>query len=155
MDPRFAPARKLAEKARNPKADVDLEELQAALAAPAAAPSPSGSPLPRVTGDVPLVSGPASPSASGGLEDLSLDSLSLDGPVSDFTAPAPAGEFPLPFEPVAPALSPEPAMPDLSQGALADDPELAYRAPASMEEEIAALLKKGDEARSRGDRQQD
>jgi tetratricopeptide (TPR) repeat protein len=157
MDPRFAPARKLQEKARNPKADVNLEELRAVLVAEAVAPPPLPEPPgSRTTQDVPFVSAPrpAEPSAFGGLEDLSLDSLSLDGPVSDFTAPAPAGEFGLPFDPGALPPSVEAPIPGLSQGPLAGDPELSYRAPASVEEEIAALLKQGDEARFRGDRQQ-
>lgn len=156
MDPRFTPARKLQEKARNPKADVNLEELHAVLVAEAVAPPPPEPPVSRTTRDVPLVSapGPAEPSAFGGLEDLSLDSLSLDGPVYDFTAPAPASEVGLPFDPGAPPLSAAAPIPELSQGPLAGDPELSYRPPSSVEEEIAALLKQGDEARSRGDRQQ-
>ncbi|MDQ5857750.1 MAG: hypothetical protein M3542_05675, partial [Acidobacteriota bacterium] len=157
MDPRFTPARKLQEKARNPKAEVNVEELRAVLVAEAAgAPPPSEPPVSRITQDVPFISppGPADPSGFGGLEDLSLDSLSLDGPVSDFTAPAPAGEFRLPFDPGVSPLSLEPSIPGLSQGPLAGDPELSYREPASVEEEIASLLKQGDDARSRGDRQQ-
>ncbi|MEO8347394.1 MAG: hypothetical protein ABI610_00670 [Acidobacteriota bacterium] len=157
MDPRFAPARKLQEKARNPKAEVSIEELAAFLVAEGSGPPPpSEPPVSRITQDIPLIPppGPADPSGFGGLEDLSLDSLSLDGPVSDFTAPAPAGEFRLPFDLGAPPPSHEPSIPGLTQGPLAGDPELTYREPASIEEEIAILLKQGDEARSRGDRQQ-
>lgn len=40
MDPRFGPARRLLEKARNPNADVDMAELE--LAATPAAPTPDG-----------------------------------------------------------------------------------------------------------------
>jgi tetratricopeptide (TPR) repeat protein len=152
MDPRFAPARQLQEKARNPKADINVEELRALLVADAgAAPSHPEAPGARITQDVPLIP-PSRP--GGGLEDLSLDSLSLDGPVSDFTASAPAGEFRLPFDPGASPFSLETPIPGLSQGPLAGDPELSFREPASAEEEIAALLVQGDEARARGDRQQ-
>ena len=35
MDPRFAPARKLQEKAKNPNAEVDVNELWAVIAPPA------------------------------------------------------------------------------------------------------------------------
>ena len=149
MDPRFAPARQLQEKARNPKADVNVEELRALLVVDAGAAPPR--PEARITEDVAPIpaAGPA-----GGLENLSLDSLSLDGPVSDFTAASPAGEFGLPFDPGVSPSSPGAPIPGLSQGPLAGDPELSFREPASVADEIAALLKQGDEARSRGDRQQ-
>ena len=154
MDPRFTPARRLQEKAKNPKAEVNLEELRAVFEAGA---SPSAeTPGARTTADVSLVSAPspAGSAAVGGLEDLSLDSLSLDGPVSDFTAPAPAGDAGLPFAQVPPSSSGGSPIPGLTQGPLAGDPELSFRPQPDVEEEIAALLKQGDEARSRGDRQQ-
>ncbi|HVE66108.1 MAG TPA: hypothetical protein VNC59_05970, partial [Thermoanaerobaculia bacterium] len=147
MDPRFAPARQLQEKARNPKAEIDVEELRAIAFAEPVAPRPAESPGDRITKDVPLVPS----SEPGGLEDLSLDSLSLDGPVSDFTAPAPAGEFGLPFGPGQPAGSPTNG---IYQGPAADDPGLSLQPPPTVEEEIAILLKQGDEVRARGDRQQ-
>lgn len=153
MDPRFTPARHLQEKAKNPRADVDLAALRAVLVADATVPPPAP-PVARTTDEVPLVPAAAPPAGplSRGLEDLSLDSLSLDGPVSDFGAPS-AGEFGLPFDRSAPA-PPVDAMPGLSQGPLAGDPELAFAPRPSVEEEIAILLKQGDEVRVRGDRQQ-
>jgi tetratricopeptide (TPR) repeat protein len=153
MDPRFTPARRLQEKAKNPKAEVDIEELRAVLVTAANAPPP-GPPAARRTDEVPLVAA-SDPAASsiGGLENLSLDSLSLDGPVSDFGAPSPAGEVGLPFDPGSLIPSPEDEIPGLTQGPLAGDPELALGHP-TVEEEIAILLKQGDEVRSRGDRQQ-
>src|SRR5712692_11565897 len=42
MDPRFGPARRLLEKARNPTADVDIAELEMAVAP--AAEAPDGTP---------------------------------------------------------------------------------------------------------------
>lgn len=147
MDPRFAPARQLQEKARNPKAEIDVEELRAIAFAEPAAPAAAQPPGERITRDVPLI-----PSSDpGALADLSLDSLSLDGPVSDFSAPAPAGEFGLPFEPGRPAGAPPPG---IIQGPVADDPALSFQPPPTVEEEIAILLKQGDEVRARGDRQQ-
>jgi tetratricopeptide (TPR) repeat protein len=144
MDPRFTPARKLQEKAKNPKADVDVEELRAVLtSAPVAAarrdtaevllnaaePPPAAPPGPGPA--------PAPPSAetpdSFSLDSLSLDSLSLDAPASDLAAPgsgAPmGGGFESPFD------------------------DMALSAEAT-EEEIALLLRQGDEARAGGDRQQ-
>ncbi len=52
MDPRFTPAQRLREKARNPDSDVDISELQAlanppAPGSPAAAPSPPPAAQPR------------------------------------------------------------------------------------------------------------
>ena len=155
MDPRFTPARRLQEKAKNPKAEVDLEELRAVLVTGADAPPPPGPPVARRTDEVRLV--PASDpgdSSSGGLEHLSLDSLSLDGPVSDFGgAASPAGEVGLPFDPGSLIPPAEGEFPGLTQGPLAGDPELAFAQP-TIEEEIAMLLKQGDDVRSRGDRQQ-
>jgi tetratricopeptide (TPR) repeat protein len=154
MDPRFTPARQLQEKAKNPRADVDLAALRAVLVADATAPPPATPPVARTTAEVPLVPAGAPPvgSPSGGLGDLSLDSLSLDGPVSDFGAPSASGEFGLPFD--RGAIPPAESMPGLSQGPLADDPELAFASQPTVEEEIAILLKQGDEVRARGDRQQ-
>ena len=153
MDPRFTPARQLQEKAKNPKADVDLEELRTVLVVDTAAPATAAPPAPRKTDEVPLVS--AAGAASGGLDDLSLDSLSLDGPVSDFGTPSAAGgEVGLPFDPGAPSPHPGSPIPGLSQGPLAGDPELSFQPPPTVEEEIAILLKQGDEIRARGDRQQ-
>ena len=57
MDPRFGPARKLQEKAKNPKADVDLDELRAVLDVPPPAA------VRRDTAEVLLVHGDASPAA--------------------------------------------------------------------------------------------
>lgn len=156
MDPRFTPARQLQEKAKNPKADVDLEELRSVLAASTTAPPASTPAVARTTDEVPLVpSRDSSPGAGpGGLEDLSLDSLSLDGPVSDFGVPAAAGGVGLPFDPGAPLPPSDSSIPGLSQGPLAGDPALSFQPPPTVEEEIAILLKQGDEVRSRGDRQQ-
>ena len=154
MDPRFTPARRLQEKAKNPKADVDIAELRAVLVTGADAPPTPGPSVARRTDEVPLVSAsdPAE-SSLGGLEHLSLDSLSLDGPVSDFGTRSPAGEVGLPFDPGSLIPPPEADMPGLTQGPIAGDPELAFAQP-TVEEEIAILLKQGDEVRSRGDGQQ-
>jgi tetratricopeptide (TPR) repeat protein len=164
MDPRFAPARKLQEKARNPKADVDLAELQAAIPAAAAAPPPPRSDPAAVgplSGDAPPGRTPEAPSPSffsesdasgvGGLEDLSLDSLSLDGPLPDFAPHVGRGEPGLPFEPRG---SRDDSFAGLTQGPLAADPGLSMEETASPEEEIDALLKRGDDARAAGDPQQ-
>jgi tetratricopeptide (TPR) repeat protein len=174
MDPRFAPARKLLEKAKNPKAAIDLAELQSVL--PPGSPPPS----PRVTGNVaspretggavpprrdtaPIQPPAASPFLSQGSEpagtdesatrdpeELSLDSLSLDGPLPDMAANAGTHEAGLPFG----AGSSDAGFPGLSQGALASDPGLAAASALSPTEEIEVLLRKGDEARSSGDKQQ-
>jgi tetratricopeptide (TPR) repeat protein len=173
MDPRFAPARKLQEKAHNPKADVDLSELEAVV-------SPAGEPAaaattPRETAAARVLgreTGPVRPSdlvapplpretrppassvdAGGpppleGLEELSLDSLSLDAPLPDLMS-SPAGfEAGLPFEPTATEAAS--AFADL----LAAEPELPTAEKTSPEEEIAVLLGRGDDARAAGDRQQ-
>jgi hypothetical protein len=146
MDPRFAPARQLQEKAKNPKAEVSIEELRAILEAAAA-------PVRRDTAEVLLVppeAPPAAPPASApepvatfappdagldslSLDSLSLDSLSLDGPASDLAEPG--------FRPPASGGSPTPF----------DDLGLP---PETSEEQIALLLRQGDEARSAGDKQQ-
>lgn len=142
MDPRFAPARKLQEKARNPKAEVDVEELRAVLAsAPAAA-------VRRDTADVLLTPAAPPPGAPPGpeptpasaesldslsLDSLSLDSLSLDSPASDLAAPGsglPSEDgFESPFDDMGPSAE-------------------------TTEEQIALLLRQGDEARAGGDKQQ-
>ena len=181
MDPRFAPARKLQEKARNPRADVDMNELQAAISSPtaaiphlsAAAGAPDqrretggvrpqrrdpGSvaalgPLKRETEPVLAPDDPFPPSESSapleGLEDLSLDSLSLDGPLADLGATT-AGEAGLPFE----AGGADTGFEGLTQGSYAEDPALASPQALSPAEEIAVLLRKGDDARVAGDKQQ-
>jgi tetratricopeptide (TPR) repeat protein len=181
MDPRFAPARKLQEKARNPRADVDMNELQAAISSPtaaiphlsAAAGAPdqrretggmrpqrrdTGSvaalgPLKRETEPVLAPDDPFPPSESSapleGLEDLSLDSLSLDGPLADLGATT-AGEAGLPFE----AGGADTGFEGLTQGSYAEDPALASPQALSPAEEIAVLLRKGDDARVAGDKQQ-
>jgi tetratricopeptide (TPR) repeat protein len=84
-----------------------------------------------------------------GLEDLSLDSLSLDGPLSDLGA-ATAGESGLPFE----ADGAKTGFEGLTQGSYAEDPALASPETPSPADEIAALLRKGDDARAAGDKQQ-
>ena len=174
MDPRFAPARKLQEKAKNPNAEVDLAELQSVVAPAPASPSPrvtGNIAPPRPTGGVapprrdtsPVPSLTASPlNAEGdepgvahdfesrGLEELSLDSLSLDGPLPDLATPAGAHDGGLPFG----AGSSEAGFPGLTQGALAADPGLAPASALSPTQEIEVLLRKGDEARSSGDKQQ-
>ncbi|HEY6066519.1 MAG TPA: tetratricopeptide repeat protein [Thermoanaerobaculia bacterium] len=161
MDPRFAPARKLQEKARNPKADVDVAELQAAIAGPGAAPPPRADAIGTLSLDEPGAHAPspsilsetgggADGSGLGGLEDLSLDSLSLDGPLSDMSPHPARGESGLPFEPGSPGN----AFPGLTTGALAADPGLSGGEDVDPEAEIASLLKRGDDARSAGDRQQ-
>jgi tetratricopeptide (TPR) repeat protein len=146
MDPRFAPARKLQEKARNPKADVDIDDLRAVLAAasaPAAAvrrdtaevllshgePAAAAPPPPAAT----PAPAPAEAADSLSLDSLSLDSLSLDSPASDLAAPGSG----LPFE-------------GGFESSLEDTPESAE----TTEEQIALLLRQGDEARAGGDRQQ-
>jgi tetratricopeptide (TPR) repeat protein len=181
MDPRFAPARKLQEKARNPRADVDMNELQAAISSPtaaiphlsAAAGAPdqrretggvrrerrdTGSvaalgPLKRETEPVLAPDDPFPPSGSSapleGLEDLSLDSLSLDGPLADLGAKT-ASEAGLPFEAGGAGTGFE----GLTQGSYAEDPALATPQAMSPAEEIAVLLRKGDDARVAGDKQQ-
>jgi len=179
MDPRFAPARKLQEKARNPRADVDMNELQAVIsptAAPAHPPAEGTPTQSRETGAVPhqrrdtgsvAVLGPLKretepvlspddpfpPSESSepleGLEDLSLDSLSLDGPLADLGATT-ASETGLPFE----AGGADSGFEGLTQGSYAEDPALASPQALSPAEEIAVLLRKGDDARVAGDKQQ-
>jgi tetratricopeptide (TPR) repeat protein len=166
MDPRFAPARKLQEKARNPKAEIDLAELQAVIppvAAPSRGPDAAKAPPPRETGPV----APPEPSffpadaqtgggsldaGGGGLDDLSLDSLSLDGPLPDLAPPGRpgSGEPGLPFEP---GLHDD-AFANASPGGLSMDPGILSGPSVTSEEEIAALVKQGEDARAAGDRQQ-
>ena len=144
MDPRFTPARKLQEKAKNPKADVDVEELRAVLtSAPAAAARRdtaevhlnAAEPPPTVTPGPGTAPAPASAETpdSLSLDSLSLDSLSLDAPASDLAAPGSGPPMGAGFE------SPF------------DDMELPAEA---TEEEIVLLLRQGDEARAGGDKQQ-
>jgi tetratricopeptide (TPR) repeat protein len=159
MDPRFAPARKLQEKARNPKAEVDLAELQAVIptaGAPSWSSDAAKAPLSRETGPVEppepsffpadaQTGGSVEAGGVGGLDDLSLDSLSLDGPLPDLAAPGRQDSEPgLPFEP------------GLRDDAFANASPGALSAGTSVtpEEEIAALVKQGDDARAAGDRQQ-
>jgi tetratricopeptide (TPR) repeat protein len=181
MDPRFAPARKLQEKARNPRADVDMNELEAVISSPtpaiphvsAAAGAPgqrretggvrqerrdTGSvaapgPLRRETEPVLPPDDPFAASEGAapleGLEDLSLDSLSLDGPLPDLGATT-AGETGLPFE----AEGADSGFEGLTQGSYAEDPALASPRALSPADEIAVLLRKGDDARVAGDKQQ-
>lgn len=150
MDPRFAPARKLQEKAKNPKADVDVEELRAALAV-ASAPvrrdtaevvyTPPAGPPPAGANEVSLPAAEPAPAESSdalsldslSLDSLSLDSLSLDAPPSDLAAPGSGAPFDSGFE------SP-----------LEDTPLSAETAG----EQIDLLLRQGDEARAGGDKQQ-
>ncbi|MEP6470447.1 MAG: tetratricopeptide repeat protein [Acidobacteriota bacterium] len=141
MDPRFGPARQLQEKASNPKADVNIEELRAILEASSAAP------VRRDTAEVPLATSAApppepvpelEPAPDEGLDSLSLDSLSLDslslaGPASDLAAPG---------------FSPPPG-----RGAEAPFDDMGLP-PETSEEQIALLLRQGDEARTAGDKQQ-
>ncbi len=169
MDPRFTPARRLQEKARNPKAEVDVSELQAVVGPPASAapprretgavapppsaetrPAPPPTPAPSFPEPPPV-----EPPALEGLEDLSLDSLSLDGPLADLPSPGSPAEAGLPFAPSAGADSGA-ASPfaGLASGPIAADPELAAPQVRSSEEEIAALLRQGDEANAAGDKQQ-
>jgi tetratricopeptide (TPR) repeat protein len=164
MDPRFAPARRLQEKARNPRAEVDLAELQAviATAAPSRSAEAAKAPSPRETGPVELPEPSFFPADAytgggsldnvgvGGLDDLSLDSLSLDGPMPDLAPGRQGGEPGLPFEPGRRGDAFASAFP----GALSMDPGLSAGHSVTSEEEIAALLKQGDEARAAGDRQQ-
>jgi tetratricopeptide (TPR) repeat protein len=153
MDPRFAPARKLQEKARNPRADVDLAELQAAIPMPHSIDAPR----PRTPDAAPPSffsetggSRATDPVGTGGLEDLSLDSLSLDGPLPDL-APHGGRRGPgLPFEPA----SGNDAFGGFSPDSLAVEPGFPEEETASTEEEIASLLKRGEDARAAGDRQQ-
>jgi hypothetical protein len=150
MDPRFAPARKLQEKAHNPKADVDIEELRTVLAsasAPAAAvrrdtaevtvappETPPAAPAPPAHEPTPAAA-PASAESldSLSLDSLSLDSLSLDAPASDLAAPGSGRPFQGGYE------SPY------------DDMGLPAE---TTEEQIALLLQQGDEASAGGDKQQ-
>jgi tetratricopeptide (TPR) repeat protein len=149
MDPRFSLARKLQEKAKNPKAEVDVEELRAVLAVasapvrrdtaevvytpvePPAAGAPEASPAPAEP--APAESPDSLSLDSLSLDSLSLDSLSLDAPASDLAAPGsgmPMGSgFDSPLE---------------------DTPLSAE----SAGEQIALLLRQGDEARAGGDKQQ-
>jgi tetratricopeptide (TPR) repeat protein len=143
MDPRFAPARKLQEKAKNPRADVDVEELRRLVTA---SPAPTG-PAPAAAAQSPEPA--AVDSAPGGLDDLSLDSLSLDGPLPDFSTPT--GETGLPFEPAG---VDEPVRSMFTTGAMASEPAVAKPEGPSPEDEIAALLAKGDEALAAGGAQQ-
>ena len=179
MDPRFAPARKLQEKARNPRADVDMNELQAVISSPTAALAHPPAETPsqrRETGAVPHQrrdtgsvgalgtlrretapvlppDDPFPPAGDAvpleGLEDLSLDSLSLDGPLPDLGATT-AGDGGLPFD----AGVAETGFEGLTQGSYAEDPALASSGSPSPADEIATLLRKGDEARVAGDKQQ-
>ena len=77
------------------------------------------------------------------------------GPLPDPSGagrPGPAG---IPFQSGLPAADARaPAFGDLSLGPTAADPGLASPLAASTEEEIAGLLKQGDDARAGGDRQQ-
>jgi len=153
MDPRFAPARKLQEKARNPKADVDLAELAAAIPAAHSVNAPPA----RTTDAVappffPETGGnrATDPVGTGGLEDLSLDSLSLDGPLPDLAPHGGQREAGLPFEPAGG----NDAFGGFSPDSLAVGSGLPEEETASPEEEIASLLKRGDDARAGGDRQQ-
>jgi tetratricopeptide (TPR) repeat protein len=174
MDPRFAPARKLQEKAKNPRADVDLAELRAFAASPAA-PQP---PPARETGPVkpatpasqrssrttpwisPGDSGTAAaprdtdPAAVEGLENLSLDSLSLDGPLPDLSEPGGSREAGLPFAGLGSGDVSAPAFGDFSRRPSAGDSDLASPPAISTEQEIAALLRQGDDANAGGDKQQ-
>jgi tetratricopeptide (TPR) repeat protein len=163
MDPRFAPARKLQEKARNPKAEIDLAELQAVLSAatPSRGSDAAKPPLPRDTGpvepplffpaDTPSDRGSLDAVGLGGLDELSLDSLALDGPLPDIAPSGRAGgEQGLPFE----SRPREDAFANADPGALSMDPGLLAGPSVTPEEEIAALVKQGDDARASGDRQQ-
>jgi tetratricopeptide (TPR) repeat protein len=132
MDPRFAPARKLQEKAKNPKADVDVEELRRLVTA-------------RAT-PVPMDAAP-----TGGPDDLSLDSLSLDGPLPDFSTGAGA-EVGLQFE--SASADADRGANLFTTGAMAADPALAEAEGPDAEAEIAALIAKGDEALAGGRHQQ-
>ncbi len=60
----------------------------------------------------------------------------------------------LPFDPGSAAHPAGAPIPGLAQGPLAADPELSFAERPTIEEEIDALLKQGDEARARGERQQ-
>jgi tetratricopeptide (TPR) repeat protein len=173
MDPRFAPARKLQEKARNPKAEVDLEELRA-IVAPPAPPSretgpvqtamPVGQPSPRsAPWTDPAGAGmPAAevrrdtdPAAVSGLEHLSLDSLSLDGPLANPSDTGGSREAGLPFQAGLPHEDgSSPGFGDFSFEPTAADPGLASPRAVSTEQEIAGLLRQGDDAHAAGDRQQ-
>jgi tetratricopeptide (TPR) repeat protein len=173
MDPRFAPARKLQEKARNPKAEVDLEELRAIVAPPAPPPRETGpvqpampveQPSPRSTPWInPADAGmPAAevrrdtdPAAVSGLEHLSLDSLSLDGPLANPSGAGSSREAGLPFQAGLPREDESsPGFGDFSLGPNTADPGLASPRAVSTEEEIAGLLRQGDDAHASGDRQQ-
>jgi tetratricopeptide (TPR) repeat protein len=164
MDPRFAPARKLQEKAKNPKAEVDFEELLAVVAPPGppqrvtgkvAPPRETGGVVPPRRETAPAIAPPTAPQWEAGspgdaqpsreMEELSLDSLSLDGPLPDLSTSGGAGETGLPFESGSSGMD---------FGALGSDAEIAGADALTPAEEIDALLKKGDEARTAGDRQQ-
>jgi tetratricopeptide (TPR) repeat protein len=145
MDPRFAPARKLQEKAKNPKAEVDVAELRSILDAAVAAASrrdtaeillPSPEALAAAAPPPPAPSPAAEPAPglppAAGLDSLSLDSLSLDTPASDLAPPG--SGMPL----------------DSGFGGAWDNLEPAR----SAEDEIALLLTQGDDARAAGDPQQ-
>jgi tetratricopeptide (TPR) repeat protein len=165
MDPRFVPARRLQEKARNPKSDVDVEELESVIAPPVAAPAtppaaadPAAAPRATRSGsrDTNPVGLPemaplsdAETAATGGnlegLEDLSLDSLSLDAPLGDRATDSGAGN-------ALQADEPEPEFDSLAQSPFAESGFAPLQ--ISPQEEIASLLKKGDEAHAAGDPQQ-
>jgi tetratricopeptide (TPR) repeat protein len=144
MDPRFGLARKLQEKARNPRADVDVDELRAALSSAVAAaprrdtaevapvsPEPPPPPAARDTPDLNLTpSAEALPTES--LDALSLDSLSLDSPASDLASPSGRA-----FESGFGSRIGDTPPPD-----------------ATTEEQITLLLRQGDDARAGGDKQQ-
>ncbi|HEX9286796.1 MAG TPA: DUF2379 family protein [Thermoanaerobaculia bacterium] len=176
MDPRFAPARKLQEKAKNPKAEIDIAELGAIAASPAAPPPPAlreTGPVkpPTTAGYPPSVSTPwisppdlampapavrrdTDPAAVEGLENLSLDSLSLDGPLPDLSEPA-SREAGLPFESrLERGGESVPSFGEPSAGTASGDRDLASPLAVSTDGEIAALLRQGDEANTAGDRQQ-
>lgn len=167
MDPRFAPARKLQEKARNPRAEIDVGELESVMVPAAVAAGGTASPVPpaaarrestdakRDTNPVGLpVEAPSfadDPAAAAGanrqsLDDLSLDSLSLDAPLPDLAMNSGSnGGFA--FE----SASSDGHFDSLSQGPFADSLAVPEVSP---QEEISALLRKGDEAKLAGDPQQ-
>jgi tetratricopeptide (TPR) repeat protein len=146
MDPRFGPARKLQEKAKNPKAEVDVAELRGILDAAVAAasrrdtaeillPSPealAAAAPPPPPGATPAAERASAPAPAAGLDSLSLDSLSLDAPASDLAPPGSGvpldSGFGGPFDNLEPTMS--------------------------VEDEIALLLTQGDDARAAGDSQQ-
>jgi len=99
-----------------------------------AAPPPPPQPPPKETG-------------AAELDALSLDSLSLDLPVPG--GPPPRSDSPAPAAAATRAGSPQPASPAPPPPPIAQTPE-----PESGENDAATLLKQGDDAAERGDRQQ-